>query len=394
MILPCLQSQAIGHNFWDILYSRLGLGITESLAAPACYALIAAYFPMAERGAANGVYSCGIYIGGGLASLSILIARSAGWRMACVIVGGIGIAIGILLLCTVKEPKESSPDARVDASASADDAHAQSFALLHREDSALLEGSTADDEHTPSLPPNEVTPIVRRSRGGSFEDHAAVVPVPLLSQSAPVVSQVGRRVLCGVKVLSRRRHRAVSRQELLRPETVSVARRPQDNSMTVNREPVTLSQSFRAILSRKVVLLLYAAGCMRFIGGNAIGSFLVKYFQAAFPAHNKDYSVVNAVVIGVGGALSSAGGGYLADFLSRKYGYHVRAFLLLRLLSGSSYKLLLVACLPRPDLTCPCLDRCWQCRAWLVWFCSRPSPPRCLHCSWSTCLLRIGSGRQ
>lgn len=62
---------------------------------------------------------------------------------------------------------------------------------------------------------------------------------------------------------------------------------------------------------------------MRFIGGNAIGSFLVKYFQAAFPSHNKDYSVVNAVVIGVGGALSSAGGGYLADFLSRKHGYHV-----------------------------------------------------------------------
>ncbi len=50
------------------------------------------------------MYACGIYIGGGLASLSIVIARAFGWRAACVIVGCIGIGLGFLFAATVKEP--------------------------------------------------------------------------------------------------------------------------------------------------------------------------------------------------------------------------------------------------------------------------------------------------
>ncbi len=98
------QSQALAHSFSHVLLSRLALGVTESLAAPASYSLIAAYFPLSERGFANGVYACGIYIGGGLASLSIVIARAYGWRATCVIVGCIGICLGFLFAATVAEP--------------------------------------------------------------------------------------------------------------------------------------------------------------------------------------------------------------------------------------------------------------------------------------------------
>ena len=57
--------------------------------------------------------------------------------------------------------------------------------------------------------------------------------------------------------------------------------------------------------------------------------FAVKFFQAAFPAHNSTYSVLNAFVVGIGGSVSSISGGVLSDYVGNRFGYHVRMFVLL-----------------------------------------------------------------
>lgn len=74
-LLHSAQSQALAHNFGHLLASRLLLGLGECLNGPTSYAIISVYFPPHLRGIAVGVYACGIYLGGGLASLSILISQ-------------------------------------------------------------------------------------------------------------------------------------------------------------------------------------------------------------------------------------------------------------------------------------------------------------------------------
>ena len=53
----------------------------------------------------NGILSGGVYIGGGLASLSILLDNSLGWRSTVFVIGVLGILIGIIGNFLILEPK-------------------------------------------------------------------------------------------------------------------------------------------------------------------------------------------------------------------------------------------------------------------------------------------------
>lgn len=53
---------------------------------------------------ANGFFLAGIYVGGGLSSLSIAIAESVGWRGAAYLVSTSGFLLALLVGVTVKEP--------------------------------------------------------------------------------------------------------------------------------------------------------------------------------------------------------------------------------------------------------------------------------------------------
>ena len=70
-------------SFPTLLAARIMLGIGEAFSAPASYSLIADYFPSEGRGEANGIYAIGVYVGGGLSSLSIAMSQEVGWRMTC-----------------------------------------------------------------------------------------------------------------------------------------------------------------------------------------------------------------------------------------------------------------------------------------------------------------------
>lgn len=94
------------NNFWQLLLTRLLLGVGQALCAPASYSMIADYFPVGKRANANGIYASGVYIGSGAASISMIIADSIGWRNTSYATAAFGIFCGFLLF-TVKEPRRA-----------------------------------------------------------------------------------------------------------------------------------------------------------------------------------------------------------------------------------------------------------------------------------------------
>ena len=80
------------------------LGGFESACNPASYSLIADYFPPNYRSTANAIETAGSYVGGGMASLSILLIKAYGWRAMYKIIGIAGIITGIASMVLIKEP--------------------------------------------------------------------------------------------------------------------------------------------------------------------------------------------------------------------------------------------------------------------------------------------------
>ncbi|CAM9103237.1 unnamed protein product [Ectocarpus sp. 13 AM-2016] len=94
----------MSENFIQLLLSRILLGIGESFSMPASYSLIADYFPAESLAQANGVFAFGVYVGGGLSSLSIAMAQGIGWRASAFTVAGYGLLLSLLVRFTVREP--------------------------------------------------------------------------------------------------------------------------------------------------------------------------------------------------------------------------------------------------------------------------------------------------
>ena len=102
-IITGLHSQA--RSFTDLIPLRTLLGVSQAFFNPAAYTLIADIFPQRLVGSINGIFSSGIYLGGGLASLSILLDNQVGWRSTMSTIGVIGIAIAGVLVLVVKDPR-------------------------------------------------------------------------------------------------------------------------------------------------------------------------------------------------------------------------------------------------------------------------------------------------
>lgn len=95
-------------NYYGLLAARVFQGLGQSFTGPASYSLIADAFPPGKRAEANGIYAFGVYVGGGLGSLSIAMAIAIGWRATCYFVGGLGFVLALILFATVGEPARQS----------------------------------------------------------------------------------------------------------------------------------------------------------------------------------------------------------------------------------------------------------------------------------------------
>lgn len=111
----------LAQNFWQLVLARIGVGVGEAGCTPPAHSLIADYTPKEQRASAMAVYSMGNPVGALIGVVTGgLIADAYGWRTAFLLVGLPGIALAIVVVLTLIEPrlKRAAATARDAAQAS------------------------------------------------------------------------------------------------------------------------------------------------------------------------------------------------------------------------------------------------------------------------------------
>lgn len=92
-------SQSQSYN--EVLIARVIMGGACAFAIPAAYSLISDRVSKDKLALSNSIYGSGVYLGGALASLSLLLDESQGWRGTLEVISGFGVvsaaAVGLLL---------------------------------------------------------------------------------------------------------------------------------------------------------------------------------------------------------------------------------------------------------------------------------------------------------
>ncbi|MFW6093239.1 MAG: spinster family MFS transporter [Pseudomonadota bacterium] len=93
-------------NYWQLVLARIGVGVGEAGCTPPAHSLIADYTPKEQRASAMAFYSMGNPVGA-LIGVVVggLVADAFGWRMAFLLVGLPGIALAIIAIATLIEPR-------------------------------------------------------------------------------------------------------------------------------------------------------------------------------------------------------------------------------------------------------------------------------------------------
>lgn len=108
----------LAQNFWQLFFSRVGVGVGEAGGVAPSYSLIADYFPPQSRARALAIYSLGIPIGsafGVIAGAQIAggnLGDNLDWRSAFIIVGLAGLFVAPIFKLTLREPKRGGLDVK------------------------------------------------------------------------------------------------------------------------------------------------------------------------------------------------------------------------------------------------------------------------------------------
>lgn len=97
---------ATAYSFFDVAVLRAIVGASQAFFNPAAFTLIADTYSPQLVGRMNSVLSSGIYLGGGLASLSVLLDAQLGWRDTMLAIGAFGAVCAAVTLFLIKEPRE------------------------------------------------------------------------------------------------------------------------------------------------------------------------------------------------------------------------------------------------------------------------------------------------
>jgi len=87
---------AAAGDYDQVLAARIFMGLACAFSTPSAYTLIRDLVPKERSALASSVYGSGVYLGGALSSLSILLDESLGWRGALYVIGGYGLAVAAL----------------------------------------------------------------------------------------------------------------------------------------------------------------------------------------------------------------------------------------------------------------------------------------------------------
>jgi predicted MFS family arabinose efflux permease len=98
----------LAQNFGQLLLARVGVGVGEAGCTPAAHALISDLVPKERRASALGFYALGIPVGTVLGMIiGGLLVDSLGWRHAFMIVGLPGVAMAVVVLLLLKDPRHA-----------------------------------------------------------------------------------------------------------------------------------------------------------------------------------------------------------------------------------------------------------------------------------------------
>ncbi len=101
----------LSKNYLQLLLSRIGVGVGEAGGTPGASSIISDYFPAARRPMALTVFSLGAPIGAWLgADIAGMINDAYDWRTVFLVLGIPGIAVGLLIFLTVREPRRGQLD--------------------------------------------------------------------------------------------------------------------------------------------------------------------------------------------------------------------------------------------------------------------------------------------
>jgi MFS transporter, Spinster family, sphingosine-1-phosphate transporter len=96
----------VAQSFSHLLMARIGLAVGEAGLVPASHSLIADAYPVRRRARALAVFGLGVPIGALLGkSLGGVLADTYGWRTAIMLVGAPGLALAMLLVMVLRDPR-------------------------------------------------------------------------------------------------------------------------------------------------------------------------------------------------------------------------------------------------------------------------------------------------
>lgn len=113
-------------SFIQLLLFRMGVGIGEAGCTPSAHSLIADHFPRERRATALALFSLGVPLGAGAgAVLGGWMVQHYGWREAFYLMGLPGVALGVLVYATLREPRRGQAEPHYQ-----DSEHVPSFASV------------------------------------------------------------------------------------------------------------------------------------------------------------------------------------------------------------------------------------------------------------------------
>ena len=99
---------SIATSYEEILISRIIMGLGCAFTTPCAYTLLKDVVSSKKISLANSLYGSGVYFGGGLSSLSILLDDNFGWRTTCSAIATYGFGAALLTtLVLPNDPKEN-----------------------------------------------------------------------------------------------------------------------------------------------------------------------------------------------------------------------------------------------------------------------------------------------
>lgn len=96
----------LAQSFVQLLVARIGVGVGEAGFTPAAQTLITDMTPKARRAAALAFFSMGVPLGSLLGmAIGGYVAEHWGWRAAFMVVGAPGVALALVTVLTLKDPR-------------------------------------------------------------------------------------------------------------------------------------------------------------------------------------------------------------------------------------------------------------------------------------------------